>query len=306
MSAPSNAPLPGQAAGRPWRAYALLAGAMALVGTYVALSRPLTAAIPVFVLALLRFAIAAVAMLPWTRRAPGEPPLTRTEHRLFFTLSFFGNFLFSICMLYGVSMTTATAAGVIMATLPAVVAVLSWLLLRERLGGRVLFAVALAVGGVGLLQFARADGVERGASLLGNALMLGAVLCEAIYVIMAKRLAATRAPLRVSALANLWGLALIAPLGLVQLTSFDLRSLSAPLCALLVFYSLAASLFAVWMWVAGLKQVPANQAGVFTVALPLAATAVGVYALGESFTALHAVALLLAAAGVVLITTRRA
>ncbi|MBS1135394.1 MAG: family transporter, partial [Burkholderiaceae bacterium] len=103
-------------------AFLLLTGSMALVGTYVALSKPLTAAIPVFALAFLRFAIAAVAMVPWTRAAASEPPLSRTEHRLFFVMSFFGNFLFSICMLYGVSMTTATAAGVILATLPAVVA----------------------------------------------------------------------------------------------------------------------------------------------------------------------------------------
>jgi len=75
------------------------------------------------------------------------------------------------------------------------------------------------------------------------------------------------------------------------------------LWTLLVFYSLAASLFAVWMWVAGLKHVPANQAGVFTVALPVAATAVGTAVLGESFTMVHAVALALASAGVVLIAT---
>ena len=59
MSAPSRA-----------TAYLLLAGSMALVGTYVALSKPLTAALPVFLLAFLRFAIAAVAMLPWSRRHP--------------------------------------------------------------------------------------------------------------------------------------------------------------------------------------------------------------------------------------------
>jgi drug/metabolite transporter (DMT)-like permease len=40
---------------------------------------------------------------------------------------------------------------------------------------------------------------------------------------------------------------------------------------------------------------------VFTVALPIAATAVGVLFLGETFTLLHAGALALAAAGVVLI-----
>jgi drug/metabolite transporter (DMT)-like permease len=77
------------------------------------------------------------------------------------------------------------------------------------------------------------------------------------------------------------------------------------LWTLLVFYSLAAGLFSVWMWVSGLKHVPANQAGVFTVALPIAATAVGVVLLGETFTALHALALALAAAGVVLIGTSK-
>lgn len=287
-------------------AFLLLAGSMALVGTYVALSKPLTAAIPVFVLAFLRFAIAAGAMLPWTLRPPAEPPLSRTEHRLFFVMSFFGNFLFSIFMLYGVSMTTATAAGVILATLPAVVALLSWLVLRERLTSRVMLAVALAVGGIALLQFARqAEPSGRGTAWLGNLLMFGAVVCEATYVIIAKRLAATRTPLHVSALVNLWGLALIAPLGAWQLTRFDLGDVSTPLWALLIFYSLAASLFAVWMWVAGLKHVPANQAGVFTVALPVAATVVGVFALGESFTAIHAFALALASAGVVLIATDR-
>jgi drug/metabolite transporter (DMT)-like permease len=287
-------------------AYVLLAGSMALVGSYVALSKPLTAVIPVFTLAFLRFAIAALAMVPWTLRARTDTPLTRTEHRLFFVMSFFGNFLFSICMLYGVSMTTATAAGVILATLPAVVALLSWLILHERLSGRVVLAVVLAVGGVGLLQLARPDDpAARGTAWLGNLLMFGAVVCEATYVIVAKRLAATRAPLRVSALVNLWGLVLITPFGLWQLARFDLGSLRAPIWGLLVFYSLAASLFAVWMWVAGLKHVPASQAGVFTVALPLAATAVGVFVLGESFTAIHAVSLALATAGVVLITTGR-
>jgi drug/metabolite transporter (DMT)-like permease len=219
-------------------------------------------------------------------------------------MSFFGNFLFSICMLYGISLTTATAAGVILATLPAVVALLSRLFLREPLTRRGLLAVALAVGGIGLLQFVRHDdGTSREAALLGNLLMFGAVVCEATYVIVAKRLAATRTPLRVSALVNLWGLALITPLGLAQLMRYDLSTITPPLWALLVFYALAASLFAVWMWVAGLKHVPANQAGVFTVALPLAATAVGVFVLGEPFTALHAIAMALAAAGMVLIST---
>lgn len=291
-------------------AYFWLTASMALVGSYVALSKPLAAVIPVFALAFMRFAIAAVAMLPWTFAGRTEAPLTRTERRLLFVLSFFGNFLFSICMLTGITLTTATAAGVILATLPAVVALLSRWILNEQLTTRTSSAIGLAIAGIALLQWASPDqsaasGEVLTSASLGNLLMFGAVVCEAIYVIVAKRLAATRTPLRVSALINLWGLALIAPLGLWQLGRFDVGTLNAELGLLLVFYSLAASLFAVWMWVTGLKHVPANQAGVFTVALPIAATLVGVVLLDETFSWLQGAALICASAGIVLIATSR-
>src|SRR5215467_9058232 len=121
-------------------AYLPLTASMSLVGVYVALSKPLVAALPVFVLAFLRFGIAAVAMLPFTPKAPSEAPLSAGEHWLLFVQSFFGNFLFSICLLNGMAHTTATAAGVVLSTLPAAVALLSWLVLRERLSRRVLVA----------------------------------------------------------------------------------------------------------------------------------------------------------------------
>jgi len=288
-------------------AYLPLTASMALVGLYVALSKPLVAALPVFALAFLRFGIAAVAMLPFTRGEPDEAPLSATEHRLLFVQSFFGNFLFSICLLNGMARTTATAAGVVLSTLPAAVAALSWLVLRERLSRRVLAAIALAVGGITLLQFARGNGAATSVASpwLGNLFILGAVFCEATYVIIGKRLAATRTPLRVSALINLWGLVLITPFGLWQLREVAFAAVTATTWGLLVFYSLAASLVAVWLWMTGLRHVPANQAGVFTVALPIAAALVGVLGGGERFTLLHAAALVLAASGVVMIATAR-
>jgi hypothetical protein len=51
------------AARAPLAAYACLAASMALVGSYVGASRLLVAVFPVFLLAWLRFGIAAVAML---------------------------------------------------------------------------------------------------------------------------------------------------------------------------------------------------------------------------------------------------
>ena len=116
--------------------YGLLALSMALVGSYVALSKPLVLVLPVFLLAWLRFGIGGLATLHWLKRPADEPAMTPATRKYLFLESFFGNFLFSICMLFGVSMTTAVSAGVIMAAIPAVVAVMSWVLLKEKINAR--------------------------------------------------------------------------------------------------------------------------------------------------------------------------
>lgn len=279
---------------------------MALVGTYVGLSRVLVAVLPVFLLAWLRFGIAAVAMVGWVRRPPGEPALSPHDRRLLFWESFLGNFLFSICMLFGVQATSAVAAGVVMAAMPAAVALMSWAFLGDRIGLRVGAGIACAVAGIGLLAGAQggaAQGPE--APWWGYLLLVGAVVCEAAYVVIGKRLTGQVSARRISALINLWGLALVTPLGLWQATRFDFGGVSAAIWGLLVFYALAASVITVWLWMKGLRSVPAPQAGVFSVMLPVSATVVGVSWLGESLTASQAAALALALAGLLLATWPR-
>ncbi len=279
---------------------------MAVVGSYVALSKTLVLIFPLFLLAGLRFGIAAVAMLGWVRRSATEPELDARDRRLLFAESFFGNFLFSICMLGGMALTSALAAGVIMAAMPAIVALLSWRWLGERITRRVAGAIACAVAGIAMVSLSRhADtpsATPVGQALLGNLLLVGAVTCEAIYVVIGKKLAAKVAPKRISALINLWGLALVAPFALWQARSFEFQSVDAAAWTLLVFYSLAASTVTVWLWMTGLRHVPASQAGVFTVMLPLSTAAVGVLFLGEHFSGVQAVAYSLALLGVVLAT----
>jgi drug/metabolite transporter (DMT)-like permease len=285
-----------------WTSYLLLAASMALVGSYVGLSKKLVLVFPIFLLAWLRFGIAAVAMASWVKRPAGEAPLSRHDRVLLFFESFFGNFLFSICMLFGVAMSSALAAGVIMAAIPAMVALMSWVALRERITGRVMGGIACAVGGIALVSFGKHEGDGGGSSLLGNVLLFCAVACEASYVVIGKKLTGQVSARRISALVNLWGLALVTPLGLWQALSFDFSTVTLPAWTLLVFYSLAASMVTVWLWMTGLKHVPASSAGVFTVFLPVSAALVGVLLLGERFSALQAAAFALALAGVVLAT----
>ena len=286
---------------------------MSLVGSYVALSKPLVAALPVFLLAWLRFGIGGLAMPHWLIKPPGEPAMSRAIMKLVFLESLLGNFLFSICMLYGVSMTSAVSAGVIMASIPAVVALMSWLFLRERIGLRVWAAIACAALGIGLLALSKSDpstlvepglaqGTARQHEPWGNLLLFGAVVCEAAYAVIGKKLTGTLSPKRITALINLWGFVLMTPFGLYVALKFDFGTVTAGSWLLLVFYALAASVGTVWLWMTGLKFVPAARAGVFTVMLPITSALVGVLALGETLRGVQWLAFGIALAGIVLAT----
>ncbi len=277
----------------------LLAG-MSVVGSYVALSKPLVAVIPVFILAFLRFSMAGVMMLPWLCPESGTPPLDAPAKRYLFLQSLLGNFLFSICMLYGVMYSNALTAGIVMAGIPAAVAVLSRFFLKERISLRMGIAIALSITAVLTLQMAKNAAPVAEKYLLGVSLLIAAVLCEAAYVVLAKKLSGTLSPKRGSALLNAWGWGLMLPLALWQLqdTGFELKSISAANWGLLAYYAVAASVLSTWLWFTGLRHVPASQAGVYTVALPVTAALLGVLVFKETFTAWHALALLLAVASV--------
>ena len=305
-------------------AIACLILSMSLVGSYVALSKPLTLVLPVFLLAWLRFGIGGVAMLHWLKKPIDEPPMTPQTQRLVFIESFLGNFLFSICMLYGVSMTSAVTAGVIMAMIPAVVALLSWAFLRERISKRVWVAIVCGVLGIVLYSISNSEqfrqliqrlepnisinhannsnAITSTTSWLGNLLLFGAVLCEAAYAVIGKKLTTTLSPKRISALINAWGFALITPFGIYFALQFDFHSVPTSSWLLLVFYALAASVWSVWLWMIGLKVIAASAAGVYTVFLPISAALVGVFVLGEGLNFFQFTGLGLALLGVVLAT----
>ncbi len=290
-------------------AYACLALSMTLVGSYVALSKPLVAVLPVLLLAWLRFGIAAIAMAGWLKKPAGEGPLDGRTRGLLFLESFLGNFLFSMCMLFGVSLTSTLSAGVIMSAIPAASALMGWYFLKEKIGWRIWLAVVLAMLGIALLALARAAPVTSDPAatpyphaLWGNLLLFGAVLCEAAYVVIGKRLSNTLSAKRIAALINLNGFALSTPAGLYLALQFDFAAVAPQWWALLVLYALAASVWVVWLWMTGLRTVPATQAGVFTVMLPVATAAIGILGFHEQFTAVQAAAFVLALISLLLAT----
>ena len=136
---------------------------MLFVGSNVGIGKSIVVFVPVAILATLRFVI-AIAVL-WPLFSPVKMrTVKRGEWLNLFLQAFFGTFMFTLLMLNGVQRTSAVAAGVITSTIPAIVALFAWLILREKPNGRALVSIALAIAGVVTINLANGSAAGHGAS----------------------------------------------------------------------------------------------------------------------------------------------
>lgn len=287
-------------------AYVQLAAAMALVGVNVAVAKLLSEALPIALIVCLRCILACLVLWPLARALEGRVPRPRgAVGRNLFLQALFGTALYNAGLLAGLRLTTALEGGLVLATLPAVVAIGSAVWLRERLAPRQWVAAMLAAGGMAAITVARLGGAGTGGDILGNLLVFAGVCGEAIYVLLAKRVAG-QVPVFT---ATLWmqgfSALVLAPFALPGIGAVAALAADPGLAGLLVFHSLTASVVSLLLWYQALKRVPAGVAGVFTAFLPATAAVTAVAVLGESFGAVHAVGFALMGASLALATWPR-
>ena len=144
-------------------------------------------------------------------------------------------------------------------------------------------AALVATLGIAVITFAGGGEGAAGAwRWLGNLLVAGAVVSEALYTIFAKRLAARLPPATMALLLNLVGLALFAPLLALQPWGELARAVPWEGWAVAALYGTLTSGLALILWYRGTRHVPGGRAGLFTAFLPVGAIASGAFLLGET------------------------
>lgn len=283
-------------------AHAMLAASMTLVGANVPVAKLLAEALPIPLIAFLRCVIATLVLWPLVRFVEGRlaiPP--REILRNLFWQAAFGTALYNAGLLAGLRFTSALEGGLVLATLPAVVALGSALWIGERLGARAWAAAGLAAFGMAAINLVRAGEGGEG-STLGNALVFAGVLGEAIYVLLAKRIAGRVGVFGASFWMQCFSALQLLPLAALSLPWLAAGALSYGIALLLVFHSLTASVLCLLLWYGGLRRAEASVAGVFTAFLPATAALLGVVLLGEVFTVVHAAGLALMLVSILLAT----
>jgi drug/metabolite transporter (DMT)-like permease len=277
-----------------WIAYLELILAMIIVGSSVVVGKIITAHIPVFLASTLRLAIGLpiLALLVHQTRFDLRK-LKASDYLALFLQALTGIFLFNVLLLYALHYTTATNSGIITSLTPAVIGIISWLFLQERLSMSVWGGIILAMCGVLVINVlgAAAHGEHGSAPLLGNVLVFGAVIGEALFTIFRKLTAQRISPLENAMLVTVFGLLIFLPLGIYEAASYDFSRLSTDNLLALLYYGVGVTTVAYILWFSGVEKVPASTAAVFTGVLPVSTVILSVLFLGEQSTTAHLVGL---------------
>jgi len=263
--------------------YLYCAMAMITVGSTVVASKIIAAGLPPFTATALRFAVAFPIFVVLMRLMRTQWPAPDRHDGLLLVLQAgAGSVGYTVLLISGVALAAAADAGIVAGTLPAVAAGLAVLALGERPDRGLLAAVALATAGV-LVIVLRVDGGGVSLSwrgLLGNALVFGAVVCEAVFILLNKRLRMPVAPLPLSATMSGIGLALALPAALME-QPWTLGVDAAALLAVL-YYALVPTVGGFLLWYAGSSRISGTEAALFTALLPVSAVALSALVLHEA------------------------
>lgn len=303
--------------------YAQLAAGMIIFGSATPVSRLVAEAMPVFVGAGLRVAIGALALAPFVRDWSALKRFSRREWLLVSAIALFGMFGFSVLLVSGMRIVSGVMGSVVMATTPAVTAAAAVLFLGEGLNLRKALSLALAVAGVVLLAVSgesasgtmpMRDGDPVSAfisdlpssTLLGIALVFGAVVSEAFYSLMGRKMSQETDPILVAFLAAVLSLPLFLPFAAIQTGSFDGASTSATAWLEVAWYGAGTLGLGTWLWFSGISKAPASVAAAFMGLMPVSALVLSYWLLGESFRWIHLAGFGIVFAGVVLMSIEHA
>ncbi len=254
---------------------------MSIWGSAYAVTKSALNEVPPWLFAVLRFGIAASILVSlarvWDRPAPRSKPLPLgalalmglTGVTVFFTLA-------NVGLLY----TTATEAALLQGSVPACTAALAGLFAGERIGLKRGAGIVVAAIGVGLVVLLGQHAGAASNPLLGNLLVLGAVVSWSAYTILGRRL--RHAPqLQVTAYSMLIGLLLLLPFAGYDLLVRPPASISPQTWLGAAYLGTASGAFGFVLYIRALRTLDAGQVANFVCFTPVSGAICGAVFLGE-------------------------
>ena len=269
-------------------------------GTYL-LGKTAADAIPTLALGLLRFLIAGSGFLLLAKiRGLELWPVARAEWRTYLWAGFLGVAMNQIAFLGGLALTLPSHAALLYALTPTMVLLLAWVQGQERPGPRKLGGLGLAFSGVAVLFSGKAGGALPPHWILGDLMVLVAVVAWAGYTVLSRPLVQKHGAQRATTLSILFGLAIFAPLGLFGLPRLTLALVPPMAWVGLVYLGVMTSMASYLLWFHALSMKEPSRVAIATNLQPVATAVLAWIFYGQGVTPAFAVGAVLVICGVIL------
>jgi drug/metabolite transporter (DMT)-like permease len=183
----------------------------------------------------LRYLLASATLLVLLRWREGAFTVPRGDVLRIAGLGVIGFGCYQILWPVALQSIPAGDSALLIAATPVLTALLAMATGADTPNAVKLFGAVVAFVGVALVIGA-GQGLDLGASLVGDVLTLGAAACWAVYTVFGATILRRHSPLVTTAWAVIAGTAFLAPLGLAQLATVDVASVS-PGVLLAILYS---------------------------------------------------------------------
>ena len=230
----------------------------------------------------LRLLVASAAFLVAIALREQWPRLSRSEWRRVIQLAIIGHVIYQLCFVAALRRTTVANGALIFAFTPIVVALLTSLLGHERIQLARWAGALLSLAGIYLVVGGSA--ASSGATMAGNVLAAGAMLCWAVYTVGARPLLATRSALTITGYSMTAGSLLYVPIAWSGLR--DLRWSTVPMSAwaALVLSALLALFVAYMIWYTAVQTIGGTRTAVYSNVTPVVAMVVAAIWIDEPIT----------------------
>lgn len=184
-------------------------------------------------------------------------------------LGLIGHCFYQYLFVGGLARTSVANGALLVSSTPIVITLFSSLTGKERIGALHWAGTVLSLLGIYVIVGRGAQ--VSGASLIGDAMLLAAVVCWAIYTIGARPLMARHSPVGVTALSMLIGTLVYLPLAAPNLSRVPWVDISAIIWIKLVYSSLFAICVAYTIWYAAVRAIGNARTSVYSNLLPIVA-----------------------------------
>ncbi|MFO1252315.1 MAG: DMT family transporter [Inhella sp.] len=276
------------AATRPWLVHLKLLGMAGLWGAAWPAGKVVASQAPALSASSWRFALSLLLLLGWLLVRSGAATLKALTPRQWAGLALggaLGVFGYAAFFLMGLQHLPAGRAALVVTTNPVLTLLLAAWLLGERLNTRIALGMVLAVGGATVvLTHGKPWTLFTGGAGIGEALLLGCVLCWSGYTLLGKKLLGGIDALTTTTVTAGFGLALL----LLTALAFEPGGLARPAqlgfewWAALLFMVVGSTVLAYAWYFEGVAALGAGAASAYISLVPVFGVAIATVWLGEA------------------------